>query len=125
YLRLELYAYAGQGDRAVRVAKFIPLEDWEPDRIEHVAKSADAGTAAGLYRVLLERSPGEDRYALALADLYEQIGRFDEAAGFLRSLLARHPDDPALLARLGLLVSDRQLLERAVASGSKDPRIYR
>src|SRR5205809_3638674 len=36
--------YAGQGDRAVRVARFIPLEDWEPDRIEHVARSSDAGT---------------------------------------------------------------------------------
>lgn len=125
YLRLQLYAYAAQADRAVLIGRTIPDRAWEPDRIENVAIAADAGTAIALYRLLLERSPGVERYALALAKLYEQLGRREEAASFLRIALARHPDDPGLLARLGLLVSDTAALERAVALGSRDARVTR
>src|SRR6185503_21304177 len=43
----------------------------------------------------------------------------------LKELLALRPNDAELCAKLGLLLNDRKLLERAAELGCREPRIYR
>src|SRR5262249_30528429 len=48
-------------------------------------------------------TPAEKQELIELALKHQQAGRFAEAAGAYRYLLAREPDDPHLLSALGIL----------------------
>ncbi|HXG60830.1 MAG TPA: tetratricopeptide repeat protein, partial [Planctomycetota bacterium] len=125
HLRAELYLYAGRIDRAVATLRRLSPEEFEAWRVERLARGAPPRTAEPLWRLLLDRDPENEEYLLALSEILQALGRLDEAAGILARLLERRPDDALLLGALGLLRSDRALLERARARGSRDPRVYK
>jgi tetratricopeptide (TPR) repeat protein len=119
----ELYVYAGRSDRAVTLLEAVPREDLEVWRVERLAEGADLRGQEPLWRFLLGLDPENEAYVLGLAETLEHLGRPGEAAVHLRWLLRRRPGDVGLLVKLGLLLSDRELLERALALGTPDPRV--
>lgn len=125
YVRAELYLYAKRGDRALRVLSALPPAELDLGRLVRLARAADAATAEALCRRVLDRSPDDVAALRLLADLHEWAGRPAELEAVLRRLAALEPDDPGLLARLGLVARDRSLLERAWDLGARDPRILR
>jgi tetratricopeptide (TPR) repeat protein len=125
YVKAELYIYAGRGDLAVALVEAMPPGTVDTALLERLARASDGTTAERLYLVLLRECPGTPAYQLALADIYERTGRLREAEALLRELLRRDPDRAELLARLGLLVDDPALLERALALGIREPELLR
>jgi len=119
----ELYVYAGRADRAIALLESTPREDLEIWRVERLAQGADLKSQEPLWRFLLKLDPENETYVLALVETLENLGKMDEALVYLKWLLRRHPNDLALLVKLGLLLSDRALLERALALGTRDPRV--
>jgi cytochrome c-type biogenesis protein CcmH/NrfG len=65
------------------------------------------------------------KYLAALARVCEWMGDREGMIQALKQLLALQPNDAELCAKLGLLLNDRKLLERAAELGCKEPRIYR
>lgn len=121
----ELCLYSGRADLALVALRRLPPAVLEAWRVERLARGAPLEAAEPLWRFLLERDPDNEDYLLALAGVLQGLGKFDEAAGLLARLLERRPKDVALLGTLGLILSDRRLLEQARAGGSKDPRVYK
>lgn len=56
----------------------------------------------------VELKPREPRYALALADLYDDVNRQDACEAVLMSALQRLPKEPQLWNRLGIFQRDRK-----------------
>jgi tetratricopeptide (TPR) repeat protein len=125
YTLAELYLAIGRGDRALGLLSRILPQELDLRRVEMLLKGGDLKTQAQLYRLLLKRDPLNERWLAALARACEWM---EDRAGMidaLRALLPLRPDDLELCAKLGLLLNDRKLLEKAAALGCKDPRVYR
>jgi tetratricopeptide (TPR) repeat protein len=125
YVKAELYLYAQRGDRAADLIEELPPGSLDLALVERLARASLGRPAERLYLVLLRESPGRPDYLLELAALYEGAGRVREAEALLRELLKSQPDRADLLARLGLLVDDPALLERALALGVREPELLR
>ncbi|HYF01206.1 MAG TPA: tetratricopeptide repeat protein, partial [Planctomycetota bacterium] len=125
YVRAELYVYAKRGDKAVALLRTLPGGELDLERVVRLARMADGPTAEALCRLVLDQAPDDVAALRLLADLHEWAGRSADLETVLRRLVALVPDDPGLLARLGLTARDRGMLERALALGAKDPRILR
>jgi len=125
WIMAELYLHAGGGDRAVAILRALEPEEFDARRLELILQAGDLKTQAALYRLLLERDPKNDRYLEALARVCEWMGDQEGMIRALKELLALRPNDAELCAKLGLLLNDRKLLERAAALGCKEARIYR
>lgn len=121
----ELYVHAGGVDRAVKILRGLDPAEFDAERVELILKAGGLGAQAELYRLLLERDPRNDRYVAALAQIYEWMGDRENHLRALQALLELRPRDGDLCAKLGLLLNDRKLLERAAELGCGEPRIYR
>jgi tetratricopeptide (TPR) repeat protein len=125
WILAELYIHAGGGDRAVAILREMDASEFDARRVEMILQAGDLRTQADLYRLLLERDPKNLKYLTALARVCEWMGDREGMIQALKQLLALQPNDAELCAKLGLLLNDRKLLERAAALGCKEPRIYR
>ena len=125
WILAELYVHAGGGDRAVAILRALAPEEFDARRVELILEAGDLQVQADLYRLLLERDPKNEKYLAALARICEWMGDREGMIRALRGLLALRPNDGDLCAKLGLLLNDRMLLERAAALGCREPRIYR
>src|SRR5204862_338342 len=125
WILAELYIHAGGGDRAVAILREMEPAEFDARRVEMILQAGDLKTQADLYRLLLERDPKNVKYLTALARVCEWMGDREGMIRALKELLALRPNDAELCAKLGLLLNDRKLLERAAALGCKEPRIYR
>ena len=125
WIMAELFILAGGADRAVKILRAIDPAEFDERRVEMILQSGDLQVMAQLYRLLLERRPGNEKYLAALVQVYEWMEDREGLIRTLRELLALRPNDPELCARLGLLLNDRALLERAAKLGCREPRIYR
>lgn len=125
WILAELYVHAGGGDRAVSILRGLPPEEFDARRVELILQAGDLKTQADLYRLLLERDPKNEKHLEGLARVCEWMGDREGMIRALQGLLALRPNDAELCAKLGLLLNDRKLLERAAALGCREPRIYR
>jgi tetratricopeptide (TPR) repeat protein len=125
WILAELFVLAGGGDRALKILRAIDPTEFDARRVEMILQSGDLPLQAQLYRLLLERDPGNEKYLAALVQVYEWMEDREGLIRALRELLAIRPNDPELCAKLGLMLNDRALLERAARLGSREPRIYR
>jgi tetratricopeptide (TPR) repeat protein len=125
YNLAELYLAIGRGDRALSILSRLPLQELDARRVELLRRGADLQTQAAIYRLLLERDPKNETYLTALAQVYNWMGDRQAQLRTLRELLALRPNDGDLHAKLGLLLNDRALLERAASLGCRDARVYR
>jgi len=125
WILAELYLHAGGGDRAVSILRALEPGEFDARRVELILQAGDLKTQADLYRLLLERDPKNEKYITALARVCEWMGDREGMIQALKALLALRPNDADLCAKLGLLLNDRKLLERAAALGCREPRIYR
>jgi len=121
----ELYLNAGRGDRTAEILRSMDPAELDPRRVELILRMGDLKTQAELYRLLLERDPKNVAFLTALARTYEWMGDREALIRTLRTLLELRPEDGDLHAKLGLLLEDRKLLERAAALGCREPRVYR
>jgi tetratricopeptide (TPR) repeat protein len=125
YNLAELYLAIGRGDRALAILTRLRPQELDTRRVELLLRGADLKTQAQIYILLLERDPKNQTYLSALVQIYEWM---EDRAGLIRTLqalLPLRPDDGDLHAKLGLLLNDRKLLERAAALGCKESRVYR
>jgi tetratricopeptide (TPR) repeat protein len=125
WIMAELFILAGGADRAVKILRGIDPSEFDARRVELILQSGDLKVMAELYRLLLEREPGNEKYLASLVQVYEWMEDREGLIRTLRELLAIRPRDAELCARLGLLLNDRALLERAAQLGTREPRIYR
>jgi tetratricopeptide (TPR) repeat protein len=125
WIMAELFILAGAPDRAVKILRDIDPAEFDERRVELILQSGDLKVMAALYRLLLERRPGNEKYLAALVQVYEWMEDREGLIRTLRELLAIRPQDAELCAKLGLLLNDRALLERAAKLGSRESRIYR
>jgi tetratricopeptide (TPR) repeat protein len=125
WIMAELFILAGAPDRAVKILRAMDPAEFDERRVELILQSGDLKVMAALYRLLLERRPGNEKYLAALVQVYEWMEDREGLIRTLRELLAIRPQDGELCAKLGLLLNDRALLERAAKLGSREPRIYR
>lgn len=125
WILAELYLHAGGGDRAVAILRALEPGEFDARRVELILQAGDLKTQAELYRLLLERDPKNAKHLEALARVCEWMGDREGMIRALQALLVLRPNDAELCAKLGLLLNDRKLLERAAALGCKEPRIYR
>lgn len=125
YSLANLYLYAGRADRAAGILARIPPEELDLERVEEMARAADGPAAVAFFEMLLRHRPRHEPYLLALAEHYEWLGRKEDYVRTLRVLLELRPRDAELHAKLGLFLSDKALLERALALGSREPLVLR
>jgi tetratricopeptide (TPR) repeat protein len=71
---------------------------------------------AMLARLYELRIDDDKELLLEEAALLDLAGKRDSAVAALRKVRERHPEDPEVLARIGLLTLDAELLERAIAT---------
>jgi tetratricopeptide (TPR) repeat protein len=99
---------------------------------QHAAARRDGATAVSGYEFLIAAEPSAARYA-ALAEIYgRDLGDPAKAEATLRSGLARDPEDPGLLGKLGIVYgmtgrSDEALalFDRALAHQPQNAALYR
>jgi tetratricopeptide (TPR) repeat protein len=125
YNLAELYLAIGRGDRALAILSRLQPQELDFRRVELLLRGGDLRTQAALYRLLLERDPRNGACLAALAHIYEWMQDREAQIRTLKTLLALRPDDAELHAKLGLLLNDRKLLERAAALGCRSARVYR
>ena len=53
------------------------------------------------YRLVLEKVPKADHVAVALADVFLKMGKFDEAIRWHKEVIKRQPKNAAAYANLG------------------------
>ncbi|MBI4563302.1 MAG: tetratricopeptide repeat protein [Planctomycetes bacterium] len=123
--RAEMYLYAQRPDRAVPLLSSVSPDARDARRIEKMAGEVDAATSDRLYGLLLEIRPRDPGYLRARARLADELNRPEDALEALRKLRDVRPDDPWVLAQLGLRLRDPKLLERAVDLGSTDAVVLR
>lgn len=125
YPMAELYFYAGRGARGLEILRSLPAAALDFERAEEITRAAAGPDGARFYEWLLTLRPRHEACLRALADLYEALGRKEDLVRTLRTLVDVSPRDAELHARLGLILSDRLLLERAVGLGSREPLVVR
>ncbi len=121
----ELYLNAGRSDRTAQILRAMDPAELDPRRVELILRMGDLKTQAELYLLLLERDPKNVAFLSALAQIYEWMEDREALIRTLRTLLELKPNDGDLHAKLGLLLNDRKLLERAAELGCREPRVYR
>jgi tetratricopeptide (TPR) repeat protein len=121
----ELYLNAGRSDRTAQILRAMDPAELDPRRVQLILRMGDLKTQVELYLLLLERDPKNVAFLTALAQIYEWMENREGLIRTLRTLLELKPNDGDLHAKLGLLLNDRKLLERAAELGCREPRVYR
>lgn len=132
-----LYVLVGDYDRGLTVLRDFLLD--QPGYIEAILLVADAqagkgdlDAAAATLRGVIDAQPGNARTALRLADLYEQTGRWREAADLYARLMTAVPRmAPALATRratalinAGQLDTARAVLGKMTAETPADAAVW-
>jgi tetratricopeptide (TPR) repeat protein len=104
----EAHLQARQFDRAraiARQARTDHPDDWRLLRLEAraVARGGDPAGAVKLAQDSIGSAPSEPQAILALADIYEDAGRAEQAVDLVAPLAAKVPDDEGLAFRLASL----------------------
>ncbi|MBI2423574.1 MAG: tetratricopeptide repeat protein [Candidatus Hydrogenedentes bacterium] len=115
-LRSLAEAYARQKEYSKSIALYTQLMEKEPARanawlqalVDLYLASGAQGEAVATAERLARQFNEDERIALQLVNLYESLGRPEDALQQLRRIVRVHPDDPALLLALAGALADRQ-----------------
>src|SRR5262245_30429406 len=145
----QLYKPAKQGDATndayiqKAIANYRKAADknadkaWKKSSLEYLAaaygpdKLNDAEKAEPVYKEIIALDPSEPTNYMALAKLYEDAGRYDEAEGQFAKAKEVKPNDPGVLAaeagfynRQGDFPKTIEALEKAAALEPNNPEGY-
>jgi len=97
--------------------------------LHHVAGNLEE--AARVYRVVLEDQMGLDLVHMRLAQVLEQMGRWDDAVAERRNAANANPDDPSLIFDLGMSLHNAgmnseagDVLRQALAANPREVRAH-
>jgi tetratricopeptide (TPR) repeat protein len=145
----QLYKPAKQGDPTndeyiqKAIANYRKAADkntdkqWKKSALEYLAaaygsdKLNDAAKAEPVYKEIIDLDPNEPANYMALAKLYEDAGRYDDAEALYTKAEAVKPNDPSVLAaragyynRQGDFPKTIESLEKAAALEPNNPEGY-
>jgi tetratricopeptide (TPR) repeat protein len=145
----QLYKPAKQGDptndayiqKAIadyrKAATKITDKEWKKSALEYLAaaygpdKLNDAAKAEPVYQEIIALDPNEPANYMALAKLYEDAGRYDDAEAQYAKAEAVKPNDPSVLAakagyynRQGDFTKTIDALQKAAALEPNNPEGY-
>ncbi|MFZ2492030.1 MAG: tetratricopeptide repeat protein [Thermoanaerobaculia bacterium] len=115
---IELYEKSGDWEKAARVLQ--PLVDDDPMNLDlqrqqafFYLRAGDADRAYVRFKALTDADPNDARSRYFLAESLNELEQFKDAEKIYRLLLEKSPQDPDVLASLGLALTGQQRWDEA------------
>lgn len=121
---IELYEKTNAWDKAARILQ--PLVDEDPTNLElrrqqafFYLRAGDADRAYDRFQAVIAADPNDQRSRYFLAEAMNELALHVEAEKIYRSLLEKTPEEPDLLASLGLALTGQERWDEATATFNK------